>query len=189
MTPFNIGFWAKLNPHINEQIASKSFHLDPLKIGLQVLFLLLLPLVLGMLTSAKLPRLGKLLRKFLGVFSIVVFFTIVIGAMAVNWTTLVTYANEVIVIVLVQNLFGLGIGFAAATLFKLAHKDRRAVTIEVGMQNITLGLIIMVTQFPPEMRGGMMMVGAMWGIWGNCTGFALAFLWRRRTRGTLPQCL
>jgi len=181
MTPFNISFWASMNPAVNEQIASRSFRLDPVSIGLQILLLLLVPLGLGMLTAAKAPRVTRVLKKFLSVFSVVVFFVIVVGAIAANWGTIVAYADQVWLVVLVQNLLGLGLGFVGATLLKLETRDRRAVTIEVGMQNTTLGLLLMVTQFPAEMRGGMMMVGAMWGIWGNITGFLLAYIWRRRT--------
>lgn len=181
MTPFNISFWASMNPAIRDQISSRSFHLDPVSLGLQILLLLLLPLVIGMVTAVKAQRLTRVLKKFLGVFSIVVFFAIVIGAVASNWSTIVAYADQVWLVVLIQNVIGIGLGFGGATLFKLGSKDRRAVTIEVGMQNTTLGLLLMVTQFPPGMRGGMMMVGAMWGIWGNITGFLLAYYWRRRT--------
>ena len=59
-----------------------------------------------------------------------------------------------------------------ATLAGVSPYDRRAITIETGIQNSGLGLILIFTFFGG--LGGMAVVAAFWGIWHAITGIALA---------------
>jgi BASS family bile acid:Na+ symporter len=55
--------------------------------------------------------------------------------------------------------------------------DRRAITIETGIQNSGLGLILIFAFFGG--LGGMAVVAAFWGMWHAISGLALAQVWRR----------
>jgi len=65
-----------------------------------------------------------------------------------------------------------------ARLMKLSVPDQRAVTMEVGIQNSGLGLVILFTFFPDA--GGMMLITAFWGIWHLVSGLTLSQIWARR---------
>jgi BASS family bile acid:Na+ symporter len=52
------------------------------------------------------------------------------------------------------------------------------VTIEVGIQNSALGLILIFNFF--DGRGGMALIAALWGIWHIISGLSVAFLFSRR---------
>ncbi|MCB0621653.1 MAG: hypothetical protein KDC41_23770, partial [Saprospiraceae bacterium] len=54
----------------------------------------------------------------------------------------------------------------------------RAVSIETGIQNSGLGLILVFNFF--DGLGGMALILAWWGVWHLISGFALASWWRRR---------
>jgi len=54
----------------------------------------------------------------------------------------------------------------------------RAVSIEVGIQNSALGLILIFNFF--EGLGGMAIVAAWWGIWHIIAGLSVAMFWSRR---------
>ena len=84
-----------------------------------------------------------------------------------------------------------GTGFGGATLMRLPKKDRRSVTIEVGIQNSGLGLTLLLNPaiFKPEiwnnpetgiMYGGMLFVTAWWGIWHIISGLTLASIFRSK---------
>ena len=77
-----------------------------------------------------------------------------------------------------HNLIALGLGYAMARMMKLDVPDRRAVTLEVGIQNSGLGLVILFTFFPDA--GGMMLITAFWGVWHLVSGLTLAQIWARR---------
>jgi BASS family bile acid:Na+ symporter len=65
-----------------------------------------------------------------------------------------------------------------ARVARLSEADRRAVTIEVGIHNSALGLVILVTFFPAA--GSMMLITAFWGVWHLVSGLALSTWWGRR---------
>ncbi|MBQ1649019.1 MAG: hypothetical protein II047_11295, partial [Bacteroidales bacterium] len=85
------------------------------------------------------------------------------------------------IIVFIHNLVGFGIGYTAATIGKVPVKDRRAVTLETGIQNSGLGLILLFNTgiFPPEIaKGGMVFVTAWWGVWHIISGLLLGTAFR-----------
>ena len=88
-------------------------------------------------------------------------------------------------IVLVHNLLALGTGFFTGTVFKVPYKDRRTITIETGIQNSGLGLVLLFNPaiFDPAIwanNGGMVVITAWWGVWHIISGLALAYLLRSR---------
>jgi BASS family bile acid:Na+ symporter len=103
----------------------------------------------------------------------------------------------IFLVVLIHNLLALGIGFSTSTLLKLPYKDRRTITIETGIQNSGLGLVLLLNPniFPETImvngmevagpwadNGGMLVITAWWGVWHIISGLTLAFLWRWRGR-------
>ena len=64
-----------------------------------------------------------------------------------------------------------------ATLAGLSAFDRRAVTIETGIQNSGLGLVLIFGFFGG--LGGMAVVAAFWGVWHAISGLALAAVMNR----------
>ena len=83
--------------------------------------------------------------------------------------------NTLSVVSLVAGFLWLGwLGSLAA---RLPAADRRAVTIEGGMQNSGLALGIIAAQFNSDLA--MVAVAGLWGIWHIVSGGSLALLWRR----------
>ena len=68
-------------------------------------------------------------------------------------------------------------GYLTASIFRLSAFDRRAVTIETGIQNSGLGLVLIFAFF--QGLGGMAVVAAAWGIWHAISGIALASVMSR----------
>ena len=91
----------------------------------------------------------------------------------------------VVLAVFLLNALGLSLGYFAAHAFGLAPADRRAVSIEVGIQNSGLGLILIFNFFGG--LGGMAVVAAWWGIWHILAGLALATWWRRHPPPAPPE--
>ncbi len=63
------------------------------------------------------------------------------------------------------------------TAFKVPEKDRRTLTIETGIQNSGLGLVLLLgtsifAGFPPH--GGMLVITAWWGIWHIISGLTVS---------------
>jgi BASS family bile acid:Na+ symporter len=80
--------------------------------------------------------------------------------------------------VFIHNAMALSLGYWSGRLVRLDMRDSRAVSIEVGIQNSALGLILVFNFFGG--LGGMAIVAAWWGIWHIISGLALAMFWSRR---------
>ncbi len=82
------------------------------------------------------------------VFTLLVLFTFVGLAFANNMDVFLANADRIVGLVVGQNALALGLGALAGLLVGLNRADRRAVTLEVGIQNSGLGLSILFTFFP-----------------------------------------
>ena len=189
-TPLNFAFWG--NMYIN--FADKrDMVLPDLQIPLSDVFvtiviLLRIPLVLGILCAQYLPKVAKALKKPMQYLSIIFFIAMVCIAFGGNFGVFIKCIQYIFLIVLIHNLLALGIGFGTSTLLKMPYKDRRTITIETGIQNSGLGLILLLNpNIFPEVgawanNGGMLVITAWWGVWHIISGLTLAFVWRLRGR-------
>ena len=195
-TPINFAFWGKmyLNYAGNHNIGSLPYLEIPFwEIFMSIVIIMGIPLVLGMLCAHYFPEISKKLQKPLQRLSIVVFIAMVVIIFASNFQVFLDCIASIFIVVLVHNLLALGIGFGSSTALKLPYKDRRTLTIETGIQNSGLGLILLMNPniFPKEVageltvwahNGGMVVITAWWGVWHIVSGFTLAYLWRKRGR-------
>ncbi len=184
MTPLNLSLWGGLYPET--AMILKEVALDPLEMLLAVFLLLGLPMAAGMWTGYKFPRFVERAHKPVKIFSLVVFGIFVLGALAANWRYFLDYVGFVVFAVFLHNGLALVTGYYAAKFSGLPERDRRAVSIEVGIQNSALGLILIFNFF--DGLGGMAIVTAWWGIWHIISGLTVATYWSRR-EPPIPQPL
>ena len=152
----------------------------------QILLLLGVPIVLGLIFAKYFPNATKRITKPAQVISILLFIGMVIASTSQNFQIIVDNIIYVFFIVLLHNACALATGYFGGRLGKLPIKDCRSLTIEVGIQNSGLGLILLFNPaiFPPEIwhghYGGMLLVTAWWGIWHIVSGLTVAYLFRRK---------
>ena len=190
-TPLNFAFWGKmyLNFAGNHYIGELPELVIPLGDIFQSIFIIMgIPLVLGILCGQYLPKVANVLKKPLQYLSIVVFIAMVVIIFTGNIDVFMKVIQYIFLVVFLHNLLALGIGYGTSTLLKLPYKDRRTVTIETGIQNSGLGLVLLLNPniFPDSgawaNNGGMLIITAWWGVWHIISGLTLAFLWRWRGR-------
>lgn len=176
MTPLNLALWGSLNPHTAEILREVS--LSPLDVFVTVFVILGVPLCIGLLISRSFPALAAKVRKPFKIFSLVFFIGIVAAALAVNWQNFLNYVGLVFIGVLIHNALALNLGYWSGRLCRLSEPDNRAVSIEVGIQNSGLGLVLVFNFF--NGLGGMAILVAWWGIWHIIAGLIAAFIFSRR---------
>ena len=175
LTPLNIAFWGSLYGPSAEIL--RATEIDPVRIAVTVGLMLVLPLVLGVTLNARRPGVTARLRRPLQWLSMAIFVGFVAVALAANWTQFLAYAGGIAGLVVLHNALALSGGYATAWLAGLSAFDRRAVTIETGIQNSGLGLVLIFGFFGG--LGGMDVVAAFWGIWHAISGIALAAVMAR----------
>ena len=176
MTPVNIAFWGGL--YGPAQPILRQVAVNPLEMFLQVLLLLGVPLAAGLFVSRRWPRFTARARKPMKIFSLIFFLIFVLAALGANWRYFVLYVGMVVGVVFIHNVTALATGYGMAFAVGLPERDRRAVSIECGIQNSGLGLILIFNFFGG--LGGMAVITAWWGIWHIVAGLSLATFWRGR---------
>ncbi len=101
-------------------------------------------------------------------------------AFSLNYDIFKKVIHLVILIVLIHNAVALSSGYLLARVFSLPLADQKTLTIETGIQNSGLGLLLIFTFF--EGLGGMTIIAAWWGIWHILSGLAISWYWSRKTQ-------
>lgn len=185
MTPLNVGFWGSMRP-------GTASILQDFSIGYGTMFksvfvLLGIPLVTGMITAHYLPRVAQFLRKPFKVISILFFFVFIAVAFYGNMQHFTGVIGYIFIPVLLQNALSLTTGYLAGLAAGLESPQRRALCIEVGIQNSGLGLVLIFSFFGG--LGGMAVIAAWWGIWHIIAGLSVAgvWVWRGKQVSAEPQ--
>ena len=187
VTPFNFWFWGNLYAHIvsvKQNIPELSIPFLPMLY--QILLLLGVPIVLGLLFARRHPNATKKITKPAQVLSILLFVGMVVVSFSQNWQIFIDNIIYVFFIVLLHNACALATGYFGGKLAKLPVKDCRSLTVEIGIQNSGLGLVLLFNPviFPPEVwhqhYGGMLLITAWWGIWHIVSGLTVAYMFRRK---------
>lgn len=160
------------------QAFQKTLYVAPLDMIWTVIQLIILPLVVGMVVNHYFPTFTDRIRKPVRVLSLVIFVGFVIAAVLGNLKNIQNYLHLVFWIVLIHNMLALLTGYGFASLNRLSRADARAISLETGIQNSGLGLILIFNFF--NGLGGMAMIAAWWGVWHLISAATLAFIWNKR---------
>ena len=187
VTPLNFFMWGNLYAYVvgvKQSIPELSIPFLPMLY--QIMLLLGVPIVLGMVFAKYHPNATKKITKPAQVLSVLLFVGMVIVSFSQNWQIFINNIIYVFFIVLLHNACALATGFFGAKLAKLPQRDCRSLTVEIGIQNSGLGLVLLFNPviFPPEIwhqhYGAMLLVTAWWGIWHIVAGLSVAYLFRRK---------
>ena len=178
VTPINFAFWGGMYVNYFEKAKHLNIpiEIDFLQMAQTVFILLGLPLILGMWFGHKFPEISKKYEKKIRITSIVLYMTFIAGALIAN----AKYIPSVIIplgfVVLLLNAQTLFTGYFVGTIFRISRADRRTISIETGIQNSGLALVLIFNPKLFDANGGMAFMAAWWGIWQMITGIGLAYL-------------
>ena len=111
------------------------------------------------------------------------FLGMIVMAFMNNVDLFLKYIFYIFIIALIHNGLGLLTGYSIASVFNLSDTNRRTLTIETGIHNSGLGLLLLFNPkiFPYYLQiGGMIFIVAWWGIWHIVSGLSLATYWHRK---------
>ena len=175
LTPFNFTWMVSTNPATAGWL--RQLEIDPSGIWWSLLALLAVPMLLGLWVAHRWTPLAQRIRGPLARFSLLALLAFIVLGLVRERHLLNAQILPQLLVVVLHNAAGLALGWLCALAFRLPVRDRRAITIEGGMQNSGLALGIIAVQFNADL--GMVIVASLWGIWHIVSGLALAFHWRR----------
>ena len=176
MTPFNFELYGNL--YAPTATILKTVSIEPIELFKLVTIILGIPLVLGMLVRYRFESFALKMSRILKPISILVFILIVILAFLKNTDVFKNYAHHVIWIGILHNFIALSLGYLVAKGFRLSKPEIKTITLETGIQNSGLGLLLIFAFF--NGLGGMAILAAFWGIWHIISGLGLAIWWSRK---------
>lgn len=175
MTPLNVTLWGNLNPYT--ATIMREISLDPIQVFITVAGIIALPLIVGILCARHLPWLADRLHKPFKYGSVAFFILFVLIIFSKNYDYFIEFIGAIFIFVVLHNIVALLSGNLLARFAKLPPRDRRAITIEVGIQNSALGLALIFKFF--DGLGGMALIAGLWGMWHIVSGLTLAYVWSR----------
>lgn len=173
-TPVSILFWSGLYAPTRELV--DALDVNPLPFILQTTLVLGVPLVIGMVVAARVPVFARRLRPVMSLIAMVILTAIILGSLAGNSDLLLMGAVAILPTVILHNAMALLLGYAAGWALRLDGRGRRAMTIEIGIQNSGLGLVILLGALGG--LGGAAAIIAVWGVWHLISGVGLAYGFR-----------
>jgi len=181
MTPLNFAFWGGL--YVSQTQLVHPIEIDFVQMFMTVILILGIPLVLGVFFAKKFPHATKKIQKPIKIASIVIFGAFIVVALANNFDLFMRFIHLFFILVFLHNILAIGTGYFFARSFKLPLADIKTISIETGIQNSGLALVLIFNPkiFPPELEiGGMTFIAAWWGIWHIVSGLSLAYFWGRK---------
>ncbi len=178
ITPINFAFWGGMYVQYFEKAKHLNIpiQIDFLQMAQTVFILLGIPLILGMWIGNKFPVITKKYQKKIKTTSIILYMTFIVGALAANAKYIPSVIIPLGIVVLLLNFQTLFTGYFVGTVFKVPRADRRTISIETGIQNSGLALVLIFNPKLFDANGGMAFMAAWWGIWQMITGLILAYL-------------
>lgn len=173
MTPFNFALWASL--YEPTRVILQAIHLNYFEVFKIIVLILGIPLVLGMLLNNYKPKIANKISPWIKGFGVIFFGGFVVVAFMNNYDNFINYVQFVLILVFLHNAIALTSGYSIASLFRLPYKDRKSISIETGIQNSGLGLLLIFNFF--DGLGGMALITAWWAIWHILAGLSLSWYW------------
>ena len=124
------------------------------------------PIVLGLLVKQLFADFVKRVTEILPLISIVAILLILGGVVSVNSEKILQTGLIVMIVVVLHNLCGYGLGYCAAKVFGMNTAKTKAISIEVGMQNSGLAASLAMTHFSAAAA----IPGAIFSVWHNISG-------------------
>ena len=167
-----------LTPLLTWALAGKSVDVDVLSMFLSILWVVILPIVVGLVIKTLCPKFTEKAVDYLPAFSSIAIAFIVAIIIAANADKLWVGGLIIVLVVMLHNICGLAIGYLIGRLLHLTSAKRKALSIEVGMQNSGLASSLATLHFAAYPMA--IIPGAVFSVWHNISGAIVARIYARK---------
>jgi BASS family bile acid:Na+ symporter len=158
----------------------KSVDVDVAAMLLSILWVVILPIAAGLVVKRLWPRFSDRATDYLPAVSSLAIALIVLIVISASAHRLLLGGAVIIVAVALHNLCGLALGWLIGRVMRLPDAKRRAISIEVGMQNSGLASSLATLHFAAYPMATI--PGAVFSVWHNISGAVVARLYARKMK-------
>ena len=180
MTSVNTLLAPLLTPALTYLFLQTSVNVDVWAMFLSIVQVVLVPIALGLLIN---KLFGKYTEKakdapLVSVAAICIIVAIVVSN---NSQKILSTGAVIFAVVILHNLLGYLFGYLIGLLFRFDAKRKKAVSVEIGMQNSGLATSLAGSAFPDMSMAAV--PGAIFSVWHNISGAILAAVFRKMGGG------
>lgn len=165
-----------VTPILTKYLAGQYMPVDAPAMAKSIMMIVFIPVVLGLIVRRLMPRFVSTVLPALPWMSVLGISYAVLGLVGASSERILSGGLLVLAVVIVHNALGLGLGYGVARISGVGESAARTTAIEVGMQNSGLAAGLGAQYFTPEAA----VPGAIFSVWHNVSGSALAAFFQRR---------
>jgi BASS family bile acid:Na+ symporter len=159
-----------VTPFLVWLFASQFLPVDAMAMFVSIVKVILLPLALGFLLQKLVPGIVKAAVPALPLVSVIGIVLIVAAVVGASKPAIASSGLMIFAVVVLHNGIGYLLGYLAARATGLSVAKRKAIAIEVGMQNSGLGAALANAHFSPVAA----VPSAIFSVWHNISGALIA---------------
>ena len=165
-----------LTPLLTFLLASQWLSISAGDMFLSILKIVLLPIIGGLIIRSLFKKQVKTTTKVLPLISVLGIVAVVAAVVSLNTENIVKSGLLMFLVVVLHNGLGLSLGYLAGKILKLKYPDKKAIAIEVGMQNSGLAAALATAHFSALAA----LPSAIFSVWHNISGPLLATWWSKK---------
>ncbi|MBQ3334956.1 MAG: bile acid:sodium symporter family protein [Eubacteriaceae bacterium] len=177
MTSVNTLLAPVLTPAITYLLLRTTVTVDVMAMFISIVQVVIIPIALGLVINKLFEKATRTVVEVLPAVSVIAICMIVAAVVSHNADKIFATGITIFAVVILHNLLGYVFGYGVARLFGLELAKKKAMAIEVGMQNSGLATSLAGTAFPNLAMATV--PGAIFSVWHNISGAILAGIFRR----------
>ena len=185
MTSVNTLLAPLLTPVITYLFLRTTVSVDVLAMFISIIKVVIVPIALGFVINHFFGKYTAKVKEALPLVSVLAITMIVAAVVSHNSEQILTTGAIIFLVVILHNLLGYGCGLLLGQALKLPLSKKKALSVEIGMQNSGLATSLAATAFPDFAMATV--PGAIFSVWHNISGALLANIYRRMTEDKSQQ--
>ena len=177
MTSVNTLLAPFLTPAITYLLLKTTVTVDVMSMFLSIIKVVIIPIALGFIINGLWKKQTEKVADILPLISVTAITLIVTAVVSHNSERIFATGAQIFAVIILHNLLGYAAGYVLGLALRLPMSKKKALAIEIGMQNSGLATSLAGTAFP-----GLAMAtvpGAVFSVWHNISGALLANVFRK----------
>ena len=177
MTSVNTLLAPFLTPSLTYLYLRTSVSVDVKAMFISIVQVVIVPIGLGLLINKLFEKEAEKVKDVLPSVSVAAICLIVGAVVSHNSGKILSTGMIIFVVVVLHNLLGYLFGFLTGVIFRMSVPRKKAVAVEIGMQNSGLATTLAMRAFPDMAMATV--PGAVFSVWHNISGAVIAAILRR----------
>ena len=164
-----------VTPILIQLLANENVEINVFKLIKSTFYIVFFPVVFGLIFNSIFKEM-KTMNFYLPKVSEFLIALIIGVILSLNFENIHNVTSSLLIIIFIHNLLGLFFGYSISNLFNFSLKEKKTISIEVGMQNSGLGMALSIIHFGKMVA----LPSAIFSLWHNISSVVLVYLWKKK---------